>query len=81
MFELWDLAVQTSLIVLATPQNFRLSLSYRTQTGENDSSFQEMNLVTEESLTNAQQEPTCITPSHHYHKSLPRSLYLFHNSF
>lgn len=60
MFELWDLAVQTSLIVLVTPQNFRPSLSYRTQTGENDSSFQEMNLVTEESLTNAQQEPVSL---------------------
>lgn len=60
MVELWNLAVQTSLIVLATPQNFRPSLSYCTQTGENDSRFQEMNLVTEESLTNAQQEPVSL---------------------
>lgn len=51
MFEQRDLAVQTSLIVSATPQSFRPSLSYLMHTGENGSTFQEMNSVTEESLT------------------------------
>lgn len=60
MFEQRDLAVQTSLIVSATPQSFRPSLSYLMHTGENGSTFQEMNSVTEESLTNAQQEPVLL---------------------
>lgn len=52
MFEQRGLAVQTGLIVLATPQSCPV-FPFLLQMGENDSSFWETNLVAEESLTNA----------------------------
>lgn len=52
MFERRGLAVQTGLIVLATTQSC-LVFPFLSQMGERDSSFQEMNLMAGESLTNA----------------------------
>lgn len=65
MFEPRVLAVQTGLIVLASPQSCLL-FPFLLQMGENDSSFWEMNLVAEESLTNACQasvSPRRIIPT------------------
>lgn len=75
MFEQRDLAVQTSLIVLTTAQSCP-TFPFLSQIGENESSFQETNLVAKESLTNARQEPVPLL-----RKSLPRSLYLSPNFF
>lgn len=77
MFEQRGLAVQTGLIDLATPQSCLVFL-FLSQMGENDSSFQETNLMTEES---PYPSSIRITSLHHSHKSLPRLLCLSYDSF